>query len=265
MRIKQLWSVVPAPAKLRLLVRCKVTCLCLTYFYKWERIILSRLTIVYFAFSVVHCIIQLVLQIRAFTINAEAAATLYQITLQGNATNAGFPVLGHDLRICSTVPHNLSAHSCPVFWDGSPGTENAWNSTAPDPDMADTILPESSSAISSTTSPLSSSSLYSDLSTSATGSLTTVTVFEIPNLIIRPTTTFSASIVAQTGNVAPHDGDDDNLNKVVYYFSISVPVAEFSAHPSSAKIQAASKSNLSRLTEQSKSPSMAPGLADRPC
>jgi hypothetical protein len=198
MRIKQLWSVVPAPAKLRLL---------------WERITLSRLTIVYFAFSVVHCIIQLVLQIRAFTINAEAAATLYQITLQGNATNAGFPVLGHDLRICSTVPHNLSAHSCPVFWDGSPGTENAWNSTAPDPDMADTILPESSSAISSTTSPLSSSSLYSDLSTSATGSLTTVTVFEIPNLIIRPTTTFSASIVAQTGNVAPHDGDDDNLNK----------------------------------------------------
>jgi len=197
MRIKQLWSVVPVgpvPAKLRLL---------------WERITLSRLTIVYFAFSVVHCIIQLVLQIRAFTINAEAAATLYQITLKGNATNAGFPVLGHDLRICSTVPHNLSAHSCPVFWDGSPGTENAWNSTA-DPAMADTIAPELSSAISSTTSPLSSSSLYSDLSTSTTGGLRTVTVFEIPNLIIRPTSTFSASIVAQTGNVVH---DDDDLNK----------------------------------------------------
>jgi hypothetical protein len=216
---------------------------------------------VYFAFSVVHCIIQLVLQIRAFTINAEAAATLYQITLKGNATNAGFPVLGHDLRICSTVPHNLSAHSCPVFWDGSPGTENAWNSTA-DPAMADTIVPELSSAISSTTSPLSSSSLYSDLSTSTTGGLRTVTVFEIPNLIIKPTSTFSASIVAQTGNVVH---DDDDLNKVVYSFSIRVPVAEFSAHPSSAEVQAASKSNLSRLTEQPKSPSMAPGLVDRPC
>jgi hypothetical protein len=84
------------------------------------------MTTFYFIFSIIHCFIQVSLQIHAYNINAQAASTLFEITKQGNATNQGFPVLGEDLRICDHVPRNMSASSCRVVWDGTPGTENAW-------------------------------------------------------------------------------------------------------------------------------------------
>ncbi|KAF9270578.1 hypothetical protein L218DRAFT_914723 [Marasmius fiardii PR-910] len=106
MRVKQLWVYVPLPAKLKLM---------------WERITFSRLTTIYFVFSVLHCFIQLGLQINAFTTNASAARFLTSIADQADATGKGVPALGdHDLRICTAIVHNLSTDACEVVWSDQP-------------------------------------------------------------------------------------------------------------------------------------------------
>jgi hypothetical protein len=88
---------------------------------QWERITFSRLTTVYFIFSVVHCSIQVIFQVQAFSINDQAGKFLYSVLVQGNATvSNGFPVLGkHDLRICDHVPNSFSTSSCTVRWNGT--------------------------------------------------------------------------------------------------------------------------------------------------
>lgn len=136
-------------------------------------------------------------------INAEAAAILYQITLQGNATNAGFPVLGHDLRICSTVPHRLKADSCPVFWDGIPGTENAWDLAPLSTNMSGTIPLESPSISSSSSSSSSASSPFPVPTR-------TITVFALPSTTSSSTTTNApVSVVAQASGRVGLGGDID--------------------------------------------------------
>lgn len=199
MRIKQLWSILPVPSNLAIF---------------WERVTLSRVTTLYFVFSVVHCFIQLVFQIQAFMINAEAAATLYQITFQGNATNAGFPVLGRDLRICSTVPRSQNANSCPVFWDGTPGTENAWNSALSGADTSASVDLDSS-ATSSVASSLFSSSTSAAFSLLATGAPRTVTVFALPSATSPLTATPTAvAHISTTTNLGHQGGSgDDDLTK----------------------------------------------------
>jgi hypothetical protein len=88
----------------------------------WNRISFSRLTFAYFLFSLVHFIIQLSLQIKPFTINADAAHFLSQIVDQAQTTNDSLPFLsGNTLRMCSWVPSNLNVQvaSCPVIWNGT--------------------------------------------------------------------------------------------------------------------------------------------------
>ena len=58
---------------------------------QWDRLTFTRLTTIYFVFSVVHCFIQVVLQVQAFSINAQAANLLSDIVHQGNAKR-GFDV-----------------------------------------------------------------------------------------------------------------------------------------------------------------------------
>lgn len=136
-------------------------------------------------------------------INADAASTLYQITVQGNTTMNGFPVLGHDFRICSTIPHSLSADSCTPFWDGTPGMKNTWNSTSPSTNESGNALVQSSSVVSSVTSSFFTSSNAPAAFQAATSARRTVTVIVAPTAAAAP----SAAAV--------HDDDDldDDLAK----------------------------------------------------
>jgi len=99
--MRVLWVV---PAKLKLLR---------------ERVTMSRLTIFYFAFSVLHAILQVGLQTYAFSVNAQAASFLWDIIDQGNATTNGVVVYNGDLRLCMNVPSALNVSSCEVIWDSS--------------------------------------------------------------------------------------------------------------------------------------------------
>ncbi|KAI0080021.1 hypothetical protein K474DRAFT_381765 [Panus rudis PR-1116 ss-1] len=84
----------------------------------WERVTFTKITIVYFVFSVLHCVIQIIFQVQAFNTNANAEVFLNNIIAQGNATQPGFAVLGNDLRWCETVPNTVDASSCKVIWQG---------------------------------------------------------------------------------------------------------------------------------------------------
>ncbi|KAH9853099.1 hypothetical protein C2E23DRAFT_823292 [Lenzites betulinus] len=84
----------------------------------WERVTFSRLTKIYFVFSVLHCIIQVVFQVQAFVANANAATFLYGLVQQGNATDPGFAVYNQELRMCDTVPRTVDSSSCTLVWDG---------------------------------------------------------------------------------------------------------------------------------------------------
>ncbi|KAJ7293166.1 hypothetical protein C8J57DRAFT_1041078 [Mycena rebaudengoi] len=106
MRVKQIWDVVPLPAKAKLF---------------WERLTFSRLTTAYVLFSIINFTIQIALQIHTFTINANAATLLYSIIVQGDATNSSFPVATDtDIRMCGYVPSSLNTDECTVVWDGTP-------------------------------------------------------------------------------------------------------------------------------------------------
>ena len=86
---------------------------------QWDRVTFSRLTKIYFLFSVLHCIIQVIFQVQAFVANADAAKFLSGLIVQGNATDPGFAVYETDLRMCDAVPAKvMDASSCTVIWDG---------------------------------------------------------------------------------------------------------------------------------------------------
>jgi hypothetical protein len=89
-----------------------------------DRITFSRITTIYFIFSLIHCIIQVSLEIKAYSINGEAASFLHSILVQGNATARGFPIFRTDFRICDRVPTPFDVSSCQVFWDGQPNPNN---------------------------------------------------------------------------------------------------------------------------------------------
>ncbi|KAJ7596724.1 hypothetical protein C8J56DRAFT_1106125 [Mycena floridula] len=111
----------------------------------WERVTFSRLTTAYFVFSIVHCILQVSLQIRAFTINAKAASFLYDISVQANATDNRIPALGStDLRLCNDVPTDYRDLSkCDVIWNGTAKNNylNAANSSPSDYSSSSSSIP----------------------------------------------------------------------------------------------------------------------------
>ncbi|ESK98192.1 hypothetical protein Moror_309 [Moniliophthora roreri MCA 2997] len=170
MRVKQLWIYVPLPAKLRLM---------------WDRLTFSRLTTAYFVFSLLHCIIQLGLQIRAFTINTHASSFLYTIAAQAGTTS-GIPALSDsDLRLCDDVAKDLSTAECPIVWDGS-RVHNALDMAIGRGDTSvsqvsaetntESSAVNSSSSLSSTTSASATNTVASQPPTaSATASLTRIT------------------------------------------------------------------------------------------
>jgi hypothetical protein len=85
----------------------------------WDRLTLSRLTIAYLTFTVLHFVFQVSFQIRAFTVNASASAFLRGIAQQGDAISESKAFLENDtLRLCS-VGSILDTASCPVVWNAS--------------------------------------------------------------------------------------------------------------------------------------------------
>ena len=126
-----------------------------------DRVTFSKITLFYVCFSVVHFVVQLVFQVKAFTINASAAGFLKGIIVEGNATEKGFTVLGQDLRMCHTVPNIIDASSCPVVWSPQPssntttpmGGNNAANSPS-SYDMFAASLSGSTSIATASSSPL---------------------------------------------------------------------------------------------------------------
>lgn len=171
MRIKQLWNIIPLPSKIKLL---------------WDRITLSRTTTFYFIFSILHCVLQVIFQGRAFHINVEAAEFLASITKQGDNTTDlnAFYVLGNDLRLCDSIPADFSASSCRVVWNGTKVGDNLMvsanvvaspmttsHSTETSSSMISTLFASSGSRV-STSSMSSSYSVKSNFMTSASPTTT---------------------------------------------------------------------------------------------
>lgn len=86
---------------------------------QWERVTFSRLTTIYLAFSIIHFLIQLALQSKAFAINATAFNAGTALVLQGNAVIKGLPIYNNStLRVCNWVPSdlNLEGDFCYTIW-----------------------------------------------------------------------------------------------------------------------------------------------------
>ncbi|OAX44903.1 hypothetical protein K503DRAFT_807793 [Rhizopogon vinicolor AM-OR11-026] len=154
MRIKQLWSIIPIPSKIRLL---------------WDRITLSRTTTIYFIFSVLHCTLQIVFQVQAYRINVGAADFLASITEQGGAIDSdAFYVLGSDLRLCDNLPTDFSTSSCQVVWNGTTFDDNSMGATnAVNSNLTTTSYSSGPSSSLISTRPVSSGSTMSTSSTTS--------------------------------------------------------------------------------------------------
>ncbi|EPQ61083.1 hypothetical protein GLOTRDRAFT_113542 [Gloeophyllum trabeum ATCC 11539] len=215
MRVKQVLSLLPL-AKVQLL---------------WERISLNKLTLFYFIFSVVHCIVQIVFQVQAFTINAQAEAFLNNIIARGNATGPGFPVFnGEELRWCNTVPENSSTESCQPIWNGSSSKSSSPASTSPALNAASMSTSVTSSTVSSSTAVSTSASAsvssavsqksstaVSTSSSSASGSpsfqraaaTAVTTVKSVPSTVTATVTAIATAVPSPSLKFKDDDDDDE--------------------------------------------------------
>ncbi|THH29726.1 hypothetical protein EUX98_g4461 [Antrodiella citrinella] len=203
MRVKHVLARVPVPAKLRLF---------------WDRVTISKITTIYFVFSVLHCLIQIVFQVQAFTINAKAATFLSSIIAQGNATGPGFAVLGgSNLEWCTSVPSTTDTSSCSVIWSDQ-GTANAVvapgalsaNDTVPSESAVPSIVvvypPASTSAVASVVASSAAAATPSVLPSvaavsSSTASASSVTV-ATPSLSASSSPAFSSAASSSASSSA---------------------------------------------------------------
>jgi len=183
----------------------------------WERFTSSKLTIAYAIFSLVHFAIQFSLQIRAYTINAEAAALLYSISVEGNATNSSFPAVnGDSIRMCAVVPTNLNTDKCTVVYNSSTVNRNGFfdgNSWHLD------VVSAASSAAPSTTVASSAASAVFSSATSATA---------IPSSVIPASSSASPSASLGPINVVV-------ITEVVTRSATATPFATASPSPTTPK------------------------------
>ncbi|KAI0706048.1 hypothetical protein BC835DRAFT_1311871 [Cytidiella melzeri] len=172
MRLKNVWSFVPIFAKLKLFA---------------DRITLSKLTILYFAFSILHCLIQVGLQVEGFKVNENAAKFLNSVIVQGKVSQAGFAVLvGNQLRWCTSVPHSFNTNGCEVIWNGTETTNTttallnqAGSNSQTGASPSNVTLSHAPSPSHSSSASLAASSSGTDrapLSTSVSQSATTTTI-----------------------------------------------------------------------------------------
>ncbi|CUA72470.1 Cation channel sperm-associated protein 2 [Rhizoctonia solani] len=105
MRVKQLWNYVPLPQSLKLV---------------WDRLTFSRITTIYFTIALIHCFIQVVLQIAALYVSKDAAHVLTSIAAIDPDTPAGYAVLSRNgpLRACTGMPGSTGSTGCQMVWAG---------------------------------------------------------------------------------------------------------------------------------------------------
>ncbi|EIN13407.1 hypothetical protein PUNSTDRAFT_48389 [Punctularia strigosozonata HHB-11173 SS5] len=211
MRVKQIWAFLPLPAKIKLF---------------WSRITSSRTTTFYFIFSVLHCIVQVVFQVQAFSVNSQAASFLWNIVLQGNAVAKGFTVLGKDLRDCANVPNTWSTASCEVVWNGTALNDNyghkAQSSADPVVQAISTILSSSAAASSTASSSVlasATSSVVAPSSAAVTSSASSPIITAVATEAINSTATSTSVakgtktvtvVVAATAAPAKTDDEEDD-------------------------------------------------------
>ncbi|KAF9056479.1 hypothetical protein BJ165DRAFT_1433809 [Panaeolus papilionaceus] len=178
----------------------------------WNRVTFTRLTVFYFAFSVCHFIVQLSLQIKAFTTNADAARFIGNILDAGQTTSDSLPILrGNTIRMCSWVPSNLDVDndSCPIVWDGTPNATGAVNTAVispapvvPAPSLATIIALSSSSSPTAT----SSSTESRETNTESIDGRSSQTVIGTP----APVQVTSSPVGGVIGNTSDDDSDSDS-------------------------------------------------------
>ncbi|KAK0506038.1 hypothetical protein EDD18DRAFT_1373163 [Armillaria luteobubalina] len=190
MRVKQIWEVIPLPAKIKLL---------------WDRLTFSRLTTAYFIFSLCHCIIQVALQVRVFTINAEAATFLWDLASQANTTTVNGSHAVADLqpgylRLCNDVPSDASV--CQTIWNATaiPANASSQNSLSAKESTSIEQLPFTSMST-------ESSSSLATSSTSSTESVVRTVSSKTPE---STTTVFVVATQAVTTSVVNSASDDDD-------------------------------------------------------
>lgn len=178
---------------------------------QWEKLTLSRLTIAYFIFSLLHCTIQTGFQIRAFTINADAASFLFDIAEAGHATDLRIPALNdQEFRLCKEVPVNPNDIShCDLIWDGSKGKN--WVGDAPA--SASTPEAQSITVIESRTPVATSTAVVTSQTVSVSTSVTVVPITSAASVVIPvavPTPAAPGSILASDSDSDDDEDDDED-------------------------------------------------------
>jgi hypothetical protein len=175
-----------------------------SYIIQWDRITISKLTVAYFGFSFLHAILQLSLQIKAFTVNANAASFLNSIVIQGKATKNSLPLLrGPSLYMCDSVSSDLSLDGCHIVWNGTKGTNVVGTHTqlvADVPATSSLYLASTASSSTSVTVSSTSSAAHSTTTGLPSTSHPAVTIFVLP----APT---SVTSVVDKENLLQDDGE----------------------------------------------------------
>ncbi|CAE6462563.1 unnamed protein product [Rhizoctonia solani] len=208
MRVKQLWNYVPLPQSLKLV---------------WDRLNFSRLTTIYFTVALVHCFIQVILQIAALYISKDAAHILTHIAAIDPDTPTGYAVLSQNgpLRACTGMPGSTGSSSCQMVWAGRVAPDAfgeydsySYNDTDDRPTstvaiVSSTILasPPPSSATPRTTTVVVTASASSVASTIAVQTRTVTTAASgsarSPSQIVTSASTISAASATSTALVPP--------------------------------------------------------------
>lgn len=181
-------------------------------FFQWVRVTATRLTTIYFIFSVVNCVVQALLQGEATVINARAADYLYDIVTAGNASAAGFYTYGNgELRYCDYVPKKVDASGCTLVWES--GQPQSASSTSANGTL--TMSSISSSLISATLTASSglstaSSSPVRPISTTAPLLSTSSASTSAPASVKASATTTSAAAHASETVLVVEDDDDSD-------------------------------------------------------
>ncbi|KAJ3786372.1 hypothetical protein GGU10DRAFT_290429 [Lentinula aff. detonsa] len=205
MRVKQIWVYFPLPSKAKLV---------------WERLTFSKLTTAYFIFSVLHCLVQLALQARAFTINANSASFLFDISLQAHAFNQSVPYLvGSQLFLCPDVPTTLKFDigKCSVVWNGTAAHNNVTTlDLAAIQEGISSVVSSTSASIASASPAFTSSVPVSSPTISSIASATHTAVVKTITQVVHVTATPTSSLASTSEEVVDgqdEDGEDDEAEE----------------------------------------------------
>ncbi|KXN81126.1 hypothetical protein AN958_06080 [Leucoagaricus sp. SymC.cos] len=169
MRLKHVFTYVPVPVYAKIF---------------WERVTFSRLTLIYLVFSLLHFLVQLALQTRAFTINA-SAFRMGNDLLGGSAHANGLPFYSNStLRICQWVPLNLDLHGggCTVVWPVPQPNTPSQQDNVPSHDYGITtsiVLPSSPERPQAGTTPTTSLAIPASAASQSPGLDVSVTIDKI--------------------------------------------------------------------------------------